>query len=276
MKLILKLFFCICVCTTLTNCSNDDQTQKPEVENQEPPNMVDTPNTLEVKGAVIISGYPKSIKKYIAGKLEYWENYYFNSDKKLLKVRYSYPQSSSSEVFSIDYYYNTNGKLEFLKGWDDYKFIWDNNRIVKTEFENIAWNGKSEILYTYNKEGQITETTENNLDFNYGSKSEYSYHEDGNLKSIKLYYTDDYRKGKTYELYTVTNFASYSSASNLFYEFVIIPWQIAQPQFPVSEEFKHLRSSGYDTYYVYDYKYDDKSRVIEKSYGNTRIVYEYY
>lgn len=255
-----------------TSCSSEDESLDFKIikENQQDENIpVESPNS----GPVEIPGFPKRIKKYQNDSLKYWAQYFYKSDGNLLKINYSYPESGT-ERFTDSYLYNSEGKLIKLNGHDEYTFYWDNDRIVAADKYNGMWYGNSKIFYDYNSKGQLIQKTENNIDFSFSDRTIYSYFEDGNIKTIEQY--GDSNGSGDFTLYLVTSFDNYKGDRNLFLEFTIIPGHSVQNQFPGSMSFKHLISSGYDSYETYEYVYDSEGRVVEKLYGKNKIVYEYY
>ncbi|MFC4722177.1 hypothetical protein ACFO5O_07585 [Geojedonia litorea] len=280
MKAVSKLFFSLSISLILTNCSKDDLPSEIETPNVQDNNtsISVTPQTpmesLASIGAVAITGYPKKIIKFSNGRIDSWAHYYFRSDGNLLKVNYGY--SSTSSIFSNYYYYDNEGKIVRLEGWDEFDFYWENGRIIMVKGYNAAWHGRYDMFYDYNDQGQVIQklvkyhdTTPISL-----QKLNFTYFIDGNLKSIEDY--GDYNESGVFELYTTTNFDNYITSRNLFMDLEIIPGQSELHQFPGSKEFKHFTSSGYDFYETYVYKYDSSGRVIERTNGNTKIVYEYY
>ena len=293
MKPIITFLLVLTVSLILTSCSRDNvdsldlgienmdttqdtNPQNPDIPKDKIPDDQDIPMVpLAEIGAVAIDGYPKTIKKFENGILNYWAQYYFRADGNIIKVNYGYP-SSTSEIFSNNYLYDTEGKMVKLVGWDVFDFYWDNGRIVKVEAYNGAWYGRYDIFYNYNDQGQVIQK----LEVYYGTtpissqKFTYSYLTDGNLKSIEQY--GDYNESGTFKLYTETNFSDYIEPRNIFLELEIIPGQRELLQFPGSKDFKHYTSTGYDVHETYSYEYDTLGRVIEKSYGDNKIVYDYY
>lgn len=271
MKTNLTLLF-IAVSFVFVSCSGDDEGFVPGIGNLQDKNIsIDEP--LTNFGAVEIPGFPKSIQIYHNNILQYMAQYYSDAKGNLIRVNYSYPVSSS-EIFTDSYHYNSQGMLTKLDGHDVYDFHWKNGRIVEADKYNGMWYGKSRIVYEYNAAGLLTQTTEDNLDFLFSMKTTYTYFADGNLKMIEE--SGDFDNSGTYTLYYVTRFPGYKEAENLFPELIIIPGQIAQHHFPASMEFQHLTETGYDRIETYDYKYDSEGRVIEKSFDNDRVVYQYY
>ena len=273
MKTIITHFLFLTVSLLFINCSSDNEIFDPDTVT---PNSQDRDIPTELlhdNGAIEIPGFPKNIKKYENGNLYYWAQYYYRPDGNLLKVNYSYPESSA-EIFADIYHYNTEGKLIKLDGHNVYNFNWDKERIVEADRYNRMWSGRSKILYEYNAKGQLIQKTENNLDFFYSEKIIYSYFEDGNLKTIEQYGDDS--GSEVFKLYFVTNFEGYNEDRNLFLELEIIPGHIVQHQFPSSMIYKHLTETGYDREETYTYAYDTKGRVIEKIFGSNKVVYQYY
>ena len=81
-------------------------------------------NENVTQDAVVIDGFPKTIKKFENDKFVYWAHYYFRQDGNILKVDYGHP-SSSQETFSYHYYYDTEGKIVKMAGWDDFDFFYE-------------------------------------------------------------------------------------------------------------------------------------------------------
>ncbi|MCM8568583.1 hypothetical protein NE848_04285 [Gramella jeungdoensis] len=273
MKTIITFILLLAVSLNLTGCSSDDEILVPVIAKEDSQDDDVPAEPLPNFEAVEIPGFPKSIHYYFNGNLYYWLKYYYRSDGNLLKVNYGHPEHSS-EIFTDTYHYNTEGKLIKLEGHDVYNFHWDEDRIVGADKYNALWFGRSKIFYEYNSEGQIIQKTENNLDFFEREKIIYTYFEDGNLMKIEQY--GDYHESGVFTLYFVTSFVGYKDDSNEFLEFVIIPGQRVQRHFPASMEFKHLTESGYDRYETYRYNYDAEGRVVEKIFGDYKVVYEYY
>ena len=276
MKTLTTFFASLFVALALTNCSSDNESFQPVTDNTKPQEDVQIPvETLSDFGAVAIDGYPKSIKKFENGILSFWAQYYFRPDGNLLKVNYGH-SSTTSEVFSNNYLYDAKGKIVKIIGWDDFQFYWENDRIIKVEGYNAAWNGRYHMFYEYNDQGRIIQKSTKWLDFTPVGYdiTNYIYFPDGNLKSIEYY--GDYNESGTFVLYSKTNFSNYIESNNLFLELEIIPGQRELFQFPGAKDYKNLTESGYDFNETYSYKYDTNGRVIEKLYGNNKIVYEYY
>lgn len=273
MKTIVKHFLFLTVSLIFINCSIDNEIIEPDALT---PNSEDSDIPMELlsdNGALEIPGFPMNIKKYQNGDLYYWAHYSYRPDGNLLKVSYSH-KGSSSEIFTNTYHYDTQGKLIKLDGHDVYNFYWDDERIVEADRYNGMWSGRSKIFYGYNTKGQLIQKLENNLDFLYSEKIIYTYFEDGNLKTIEQY-ADDSESG-VIKLYSVTTFEGYNADRNLFLELEIIPGQSVQHQFPTAMDFKHHTDSSYNISETYEYKYDSEGRVIEKIFGNNKVVYQYY
>lgn len=277
-----KIIYWLIVLFLTIGCSGDNESFQPVADNtnaqgnSNPRENIQTPmESLDEMGAVALEGYPKTIKKFEKGKFIYWAQYYFRPDGNILKVNYGHP-NSTSETFSYNYQYDANGNILTMAGWDDLVFYYGNGRIIKVEGNNVAWHGRYDLFYEYNDQGQVIQK----LEMYYGTtpvfiqKTNYTYLENGNLGSIETYV--DSNGSGNFELYTSTNFSEYIEPINLFLELEIIPGQRELLQFPGTREFKHLKSSGYDVYETYGYKYDGYGRVIEKVYENNKVVYEYY
>lgn len=271
MKTIVTFLLLMTMSIFFTNCSSDDEIPRTVNVNSKDKDL--PPGPAPNSTALELPGYPGIIKKYQNGELNYWAQYYYRPDGQLLKINYSYPDSGS-EIYTDTFYYNSAGVLLKIDGHDVYDFYWEDDRIVEIIRYNGMWNGRSKIQYEYDTEGQITQKTEVNLDFQEKEKIIYSYFDDGNLKMIEQY--GDYNGSKVYTLYFVTKFEGYTADRNFFLELEIIPRQTAQNFYPTAMEFKHLTESGYDSYETYDYKHDSRGRVIEKTFGNNKIVYQYY
>lgn len=256
------------------NCSGDDEFPGTVIPN---PNSEDIDIPVQEvpvnENAIEIKGFPRFIKKYQYGSLEYWAQYYYNPDGNVIQVIYGYAENDSG-THSDTYEYNAEGKLINLYGHDVYHFYWDNERIVAADKYNGMWNGHSRILYEYNTEGQLIQKTENYIDLQFIDRTTYSYFDDGNLKMIVQFYkdvdTDDF------ESYFVTTISGYTEDQNLFPELTIIPGQRVQSQFPASMDFKHLFSSDYDRHEIYRYEYDTEGRVVEKISSYSKVMYQYY
>ncbi len=273
MKTIQSQLLFLTVSLIFISCSSDNEILDLETVIKIPQdNDIPMESSPEI-GAVEIQGAPKSLKKYQNGNLYYWAQYYYRFDGNLIKVNYSHPEAGP-EIYTDTYQYNTEGKLTKLIGHDVYNFYWEKDRIIEADKYNGMWNGRSKISYTYNPEGQLIQKTENNLDFSYHEKTIYSYFKDGNLKTIEQF--GDYNQSGVFELYFITNFEGYTGDENLFLELEIIPGQIVQHLFPSFMNFKHLTESGYDISETYNYKYDTEGRVIEKIFGSSKVVYQYY
>ncbi len=284
-----RLFILIGLAMLNFSCSENDDLEifenVTQIENESLQLAIDNGNSqvdiqipmvsLSEIGAVALEGYPKTIKKFENGKLSYWARYYFRPDGKILRLDYGH-SSTTSEKFTYNYHYDGFGKLVKLVGWDVFDFYYDKERIIKVEGYNAAWYGEYDIFYDYNDQGQVIQR----LDMFYGTtpmssqKTIYTYLDNGNLSSIETYVGSD--GGNGFELYTATNFSNYIESENLFLELEIVPGQRELQQFPGAREFKHLTSSGYDVYETFSYRHDHNGRVIEKSWGNYKVVYEYY
>ena len=274
MKTIINYLVCLAGSLIFMNCSGDDGVSGTVIPN---PNSedIDLPvqETPVNENAIEIKGFPRFIKKYQYGSLEYWAQYYYNTDGNVIQVIYGYSENDGG-THSDTYEYNDEGKLINLHGYDVYHFYWDNERIVAADKYNSMWFGHSRILYEYNTEGHLIQKTENYLDFQFSDRTTYSYFEDGNLKTIEQSYkdvdTDDF------EAAFVTTINGYTEDQNLFPELTIIPGQRVQFQFPTSIDFKHVLSSDSDRLENYRYEYDAEGRVIEKISGYSKVIYQYY
>lgn len=278
MKTIKTFWLSLTIFLLLINCSSNHESINPEAEDLNSQDMNDTNipmKSLVDLGAVAKAGYPKTIKKFENGILSYWAQYYFRPDGNILKVNYGY-SSTTSEIFTYNYQYDAKGKIKKMIGWDVFDYYWENDKIIKVEGYNAAWYGRYAFFYNYNNQGQIIQKLEvyYNTTPIFRQKLAYTYLNDGNLSSIELYV--DSNGSDTFELYTKTNFSEYIDTRNLFLELEIIPGQIELLQFPGTKEFKHFKSSGYDIFEIYNYKYNTEGRVIEKLYGKNKIVYDYY
>lgn len=278
----LNRFYLMMVLFLTIGCSHDNESFQPEADNTNVQGNINTRENVQTPmealaaiGAVAIEGNPRSVEKFENGKLVYWAQYYFRPDGNLLKVNYGH-SSTTSEVFSNNYLYDAKGKIVQIVGWDVFDFYWENDRIIKVEGYNAAWNGRYHMFYEYNDQGRIIQKSTQWLDFTPVGYdiTNYNYFPDGNLKSIEYY--GDYNGSGTWTLYTTTNFSDYIETTNLFLELEIIPGQRELLQFPGTREFKHLESSGDDVFETYRYSYDQYGRVVEKVYGNHREVYDYY
>ena len=160
------------------------------------------------EGAVEIPGFPKSIDKYNDGSHEFSTQYYYRSDGKLIQISHRYPHYSSG-IYTNTFSYDSVGKLIKIEGIDVYDFLWEGERIVRADKNNLAWFGRSEIFYEYNASGQIIQTTENFLETTPPStaKNLYHYYEDGNPRSVESYFRENV-EGKDFELYYTTTFES--------------------------------------------------------------------
>ncbi|GLU44583.1 hypothetical protein [Allomuricauda sp. NBRC 101325] len=280
MKTIATIFVSLVVSITFINCSSDDPDQSLIINEQNSKDN-DQPVTGEMpphstpEGTVALKGFPKSVQYYYIGILQRWEQYYFRSDGKLLMVHTGYP-GSGSEIITDIYQYNENNQLTGLDGYDEYSFQWENNIIVGASTNNVAWHGRIEFKYEYNTDGQIIQQTFDYLDTTPPSsgKITYTYFDDGNLKTMEHYWRDDL--SENYSLSNITQFDGYKGDNNLFFELTIIPGQSAQLQFPSTSDYKQLTSSGYDRHETYQYVYDIVGRVVEKLFGDDKVVYQYY
>lgn len=273
MKTNIQRILLLAVFSLFMSCSSDDEIPGPGSVYSDPP---DSPGTyvpvepIPDSTALEMVGFPKVMKKYQDGKLYEWTQYFYRPDGKILKINYNYPQDGPDLTTHI-YQYDDDGKLI---GFDNYyKFYWDQEHIVKAEL-NDGWSGRIKIYYEYNTEGQIIQKIEDYIDYSFSQKSIYSYFGDGNLKTIEDYWQED--ENDEYKLYLVTTFEGYNESSNMFLEIVIIPGKIVQYHFPASMKFENVTDSNYNSFETYNYQYDSEGRVIEKTFGDNRFVYEYY
>ncbi|TRZ42389.1 hypothetical protein D3A96_12065 [Robertkochia marina] len=220
-----------------------------------------------------LKGYPKHLKQYQNGILEFEAIYYFRADGQIAKIKYGYPNASSG-TFTDEFHYDAAGRLVKLEGWDVYNFYWTNGQITKASLYNAAWYGTINIYYEYNDKGQITARTDDYVDASFMSKYTYSYYEDGNLKTIEEHGKIN-NSGEMMKL-TSKSFEGYTEYQNSFLEFVIIPGKIVQEHFPLKMEHKNFQSPSTDYSENYQYTYDTEGKVIAKETTGQKVVYEYY
>ena len=279
MKTLIKYGLYLVMGIAISNCSGDDDFIKsrfslyPEVGNDST-DVYDDPGEVEDfdDDVVGIQGYAKGFEISQDGNPVYREQYYYDPVGKLLKVKYLHPGSSVDS----DFYYDGEGKLinQGNDSWN-YKFYWENGRIIKADVNNPAWYGRGRVDYTYDDQGLLTtsKTQFENSDWYWSTN--YTYFEDGNIKAIEEYSSDVEKEELI--LYQATSFNGYTEAKNPFYEVTIIPGQIVQKNFPFSKKTIYPESPDYETYHEsYEYEYDTDGRVTAKIFGNTKVVYLYY
>ncbi|RIA09704.1 hypothetical protein OE09_1550 [Flavobacteriaceae bacterium MAR_2010_72] len=275
----LPLLLVLMLSIILINCSSDDENLQPVViENPNPQDNTlidyDIPmESLTDIGAIAITGYPKILKRFENGILNYWAHYYFRPDGNMLKVNFGF-SNSISEISDYIYQYDDEGKMVKFIGDGSLNQYWDNGRIIKAEYYN-HWYGSFDIIYDYNDKEQLTQKSVKYTSYNpiYVEKSNYSYYDDGNLESIV--YEEGYDGSGIIDYSYKFNFVNYIESRNLFLDLQIIPGQRELQQFPSSKGFRDTTYPNYN-YITYNYKYDGNGRVIERTYGDTKIVYEYY
>ena len=277
MKTIKKFYLILTVSLFLTNCSHDSidsETQNTDFPQEIVLQDVDIPmEPLADIGAVALTGFPKTIKKFENGILKYWAQYYYRPDGNLIKVNYGYdyPKSESDELTNA-YQYDSEGKMvKYFGNNNEYNFYWDNGRIIWADVYNLLWPVENNIFYEYNDQGQIIQKKENHdvtdTGYSHSTFTKYSYYENGNLKLIEYYSWN--RELGAYGWTGITTFDGYNKDENLFFEEEIIPGQHVQHQFPTSK----TKGDYMETYY---YEYDTNGKVMAKAYANNKVTYDYY
>ena len=280
MRTIIPFILILAFPSLFISCASDDEFPgrpenfNPVTDDYQPTNPGETlVDPKPPSGAYDLPGFPKTLKKYENGNLNFWANYYYSPDGNLMQVNYGYG-NTSNEIFSNIYHYSGEGKLRKLEGHDVYDYYWEKDQIVEADRYNGMWSGRSKIYFQYNNEGQIVQRLEINIDFNYSEKIIYTYFEDGNLKSIEQY-GDNNNSGRFIK-YFVTTYSGYTKNKNLFIELEIIPGLAMLQDFPTAMDFKHLTETGYNQNETYEYKFDAEGRVIQRKFGNNKIDYQYY
>ncbi|GAA4320094.1 hypothetical protein GCM10023115_46920 [Pontixanthobacter gangjinensis] len=235
-----------------------------------------------------LNGMPKGMKiAYDYGEVIY--EYFYNSERKLLKIERQTPSDWGPFKSVSKYSYDQDGKLStIMTGYDysdlepvfDQKTIynWENDRILSTEFY-ILTEKQEQTFYTYDEKGNVI-TKESFSFFGQSEKrifyrSAFTYNNNNEL--VKVHNTEYYYPNEWYpdegETNTFITYDNYLEYSHTFPFNEIIPGVIFPKNLPgtMKSEGDGLQTQIFN----YTYEFDSEGKVTQRSTTDEFIVFEY-
>lgn len=195
----------------------------------------------------------------VAGAWSYKRNYVYNEDGTLALINWEQRTPGLLEgTYQFEYDNNGNVIKKTINAVEYKQYIWENNRIVKSEtYKNDAL--KEFTLYGYDDAGNVGEVAvhykQEDGSFPLSLLFVYLYHIDGNVYKRLAY--SPIEGSEDYNLLSTQTYEHYLNVENPFSMVEILPNMKTQLTLPLSYR---VEENGHDITYDFDYEFDDQGR----------------